>query len=102
MGHNGRPIGQRPWRSSIEVPKETRIENGFSNSADSPDEPKSEPLPETSSLLPAESNELKNSILHRQRSLVILTGSTHTTHNFTTVMACNNSSLMSFGRVGAR
>ena len=62
-------------------PKENGLENGFSDLAVTPDEPKSEPLPEIPSLLPAE-NGLKKSILHRQQSLVILTGKT-CTHTMT-------------------
>lgn len=57
-------------------PKENGLENGFSDLAVTPDEPKSEPLPDIPSLLPTE-NGLKKSILYRQRSLVILTGKTH-------------------------
>lgn len=58
----------------MEEAREERLDNGFSSAAISPDEPKSEPLPETPSLLPADSNGPKKSILRRQRSLVILTG----------------------------
>ncbi|XP_068444697.1 keratin-like protein KRT222 [Clinocottus analis] len=72
MGRNGQPMGLRPWRSSMEEPKENGHENGFSDPAVTPDEPKSEPLPEIPSLLPADSK-LKKSILQRQQSLVILT-----------------------------
>uniref|UniRef100_A0A3Q3IR20 IF rod domain-containing protein n=1 Tax=Monopterus albus TaxID=43700 RepID=A0A3Q3IR20_MONAL len=72
MGHNWQPMGLRSWRSSMAEPKENGLENGFSDPTVTPDEPKSEPLPEIPSLLPAE-NGLKKSILHRQRSLVILT-----------------------------
>ncbi|KAM3623472.1 uncharacterized protein V6R79_011690 [Siganus canaliculatus] len=72
MGHKGLPVGLRPWRSFMEEPKENRLENGFSDPAVTPDEPKSEPLPETPSLLPAD-NGLKKGILRRQQSLVILT-----------------------------
>ncbi|XP_049901381.1 keratin, type I cytoskeletal 18-A [Epinephelus moara] len=72
MGRNGQPMTLRPWRSSMEEPKENGLENGFSDPAITPDEPKSEPLPEIPSLLPADSG-LKKSILHRQQSLVILT-----------------------------
>lgn len=78
MGRNGQPMGLRPWRSLAEEPKENTLENDFSDPAGTPDEPKSEPLPETPSLLPADSNGFKKSILHRQQSLVILTGKTHT------------------------
>ncbi|XP_054460686.1 keratin, type I cytoskeletal 18 [Anoplopoma fimbria] len=71
MGHREQPMGLRPWRSSMEEPKENGLENGFSDPAVTPDEPKSEPLPEIPSLLPADSG-LKKSKLHRQQSLVIL------------------------------
>ncbi|XP_034397418.1 keratin, type I cytoskeletal 18 [Cyclopterus lumpus] len=72
MGRNGQPTDLRPWRSSVEEPKENGLENSFGDPAVTPDEPKSEPLPEIPSLLPADSG-LKKSILHRQQSLVILT-----------------------------
>ncbi|XP_019121692.1 keratin, type I cytoskeletal 18 [Larimichthys crocea] len=72
MSRNGQPMGLRPWRSFTEEPKENGLENSFSDSAITPDEPKSEPLPEIPSLLPAE-NGIQKSILHRQQSLVILT-----------------------------
>ncbi|KAM9363262.1 keratin-like protein KRT222 [Symphorus nematophorus] len=72
MGRSGQPMSLRPWRSFVEEPKENGFENGFSDPAVTPDEPKSEPLPEIPSLLPAD-NGLKKSILHRQQSLVILT-----------------------------
>ncbi|XP_063739294.1 keratin-like protein KRT222 isoform X2 [Eleginops maclovinus] len=71
MGRNGQPMGLRPWRFSMEEPKENGLENGFSDPAVTPDEPKSEPLPEIPSLLPESG--LKKSILRRQQSLVILT-----------------------------
>lgn len=72
MGRTGQPMSLRPWRSSMEEHEENGLENGFSDPAVTPDEPKSEPLPEIPSLLPADSG-LKKSILHRQQSLVILT-----------------------------
>ncbi|XP_060903890.1 keratin, type I cytoskeletal 18 isoform X1 [Labrus mixtus] len=72
MGHNVRPMSLQPWRSAVEDQKESCLENGFSDPAVTPDEPKSEPLPVIPSLLPAD-NEMKKSILHRQQSLVILT-----------------------------
>ncbi|XP_059197693.1 keratin-like protein KRT222 [Centropristis striata] len=72
MGRNGQPMGLRPWRSFVEEPKENGLENGFSDPAVTPDEPKSEPLPDIPSLFPADSG-LTKSILHRQQSLVILT-----------------------------
>ncbi|TNM85557.1 hypothetical protein fugu_007828 [Takifugu bimaculatus] len=73
MSQGGQPARPWPWRSFMEETREERLENGFSSAAISPDEPKSEPLPETPSLLPADSNGPKKSILRRQRSLVILT-----------------------------
>lgn len=88
MSRNGQPMGLRPWRSFTEEPKENGLENSFSDSAITPDEPKSEPLPEIPSLLPAE-NGIQKSILHRQQSLVILTGKTHTLrHTLTPVISC--------------
>ncbi|KAK5602519.1 hypothetical protein CRENBAI_009726 [Crenichthys baileyi] len=72
MGRGAQPLGLRPWRSPVMEPKENELENSFSDSAVTPDEPKSEPLPDIPSLLPAD-NELKKSQLYRQQSLVILT-----------------------------
>ncbi|KAA8594524.1 hypothetical protein FQN60_011659 [Etheostoma spectabile] len=72
MGRTRQQMSLRSWRSFTEEPKENGLENGFSDPAVTPDEPKSEPLPEIPSLLPADSG-LKKSILHRQQSLVILT-----------------------------
>ncbi|XP_030608685.1 keratin, type I cytoskeletal 12 [Archocentrus centrarchus] len=74
MGRTAQPMVLQPWRSSVVEPKENGLENGFSDPAVTPDEPKSEPLPDIPSLLPTE-NGLKKSILYRQRSLVILTES---------------------------
>ncbi|XP_019939557.2 keratin, type I cytoskeletal 18 isoform X1 [Paralichthys olivaceus] len=76
MGRDGPSMGLRPWRSPVVEPKENGLENSFSDPAVTPDEPKSEPLPEISPLLPAE-NGLKRSILRRQQSLVILTEPEH-------------------------
>ncbi|XP_071777192.2 keratin-like protein KRT222 isoform X1 [Centroberyx gerrardi] len=73
MGRNGQLMSLRPWRGSVVEPKENGLENGFSDPALTPDEPKSEPLPEIPPLLPADNGLKKNSILHRQQSLVILT-----------------------------
>ncbi|KAM9314951.1 keratin-like protein KRT222 isoform 2-T2 [Pholidichthys leucotaenia] len=72
MGRLPQPFSLRLWRSSVVETKEDGLENGLSDPAVTPDEPKSEPLPEIPSLLPAE-NGLKKSILYRQQSLVILT-----------------------------
>ncbi|KAF1395525.1 hypothetical protein PFLUV_G00012410 [Perca fluviatilis] len=72
MGRTRQQMSLRSWSSFMEEPKENGLENSFSDPAVTPDEPKSEPLPEIPSLLPAGSG-LKKSILHRQQSLVILT-----------------------------
>ncbi|XP_021168739.2 keratin, type I cytoskeletal 18-A isoform X1 [Fundulus heteroclitus] len=72
MGRCPQPVGLRPWRSPASEPKENGTENSFSDSAVTPDEPKSEPLPDIPSLLPADEGP-KKSKLYRQRSLVILT-----------------------------
>lgn len=71
IGHPSRAL--QPWRLPVVEAKENGLENGLSDSAVTPDEPKSEPLPETASLLPA-GDGLKKSGLHRQQSLIILTG----------------------------
>uniref|UniRef100_A0A1A7WKG1 Keratin 222 n=1 Tax=Iconisemion striatum TaxID=60296 RepID=A0A1A7WKG1_9TELE len=71
MGCRGQPLGLQPWRSASAEPKVNELENSLSDPTVSPDEPKSEPLPEIPSLLPAE-NGLKKSKLYRQQSLVIL------------------------------
>ncbi|XP_076001335.1 keratin-like protein KRT222 isoform X2 [Genypterus blacodes] len=73
MGHNGQPMSLRPWRSSVVEPKEQGLENVFSDPAVTPDEPKSEPLPDIPPLLPAEKGPQKSPVLHRQQSLIILT-----------------------------
>lgn len=86
----------------MEEPKENGLENGFSDPALTPDEPKSEPLPEIPSLFPAD-NGIKKGILHRQQSLVILTGKAHThTHTLNTVTSFYEFSLMSSHRARAR
>ncbi|XP_015827153.3 keratin-like protein KRT222 isoform X2 [Nothobranchius furzeri] len=69
MGCREQPLGLQPWRSASAEPKVNGLENSLSDR--SPDEPKSEPLPEIPSLLPSE-NGLKKSKLYRQQSLVIL------------------------------
>ncbi|KAM8879545.1 uncharacterized protein krt222 isoform 1-T1 [Spinachia spinachia] len=71
-GRSGQPTCLWPSRFSVEEPQENGIEYVFSDPAITPDEPKSEPLPEIPSLLPA-CGGLKKSILHRQQSLVTLT-----------------------------
>ncbi|XP_029357338.1 keratin, type I cytoskeletal 18-A isoform X2 [Echeneis naucrates] len=72
MGRDGQPMGLRPWRSAVVELRENGLENGFSDPAVTPDEPKSEPLPEIPSILQAD-NGIRKSILHRQQSLVIFT-----------------------------
>lgn len=68
--------------------KENGLENGFSDTAVTPDEPKSEPLPDIPPLLPAEDGSHK-SALHRQRSLVILTGTVrHTLSYCSRISSC--------------
>lgn len=77
MGQSGQPLMVlRPWRSPVVEPKENRMDDSLSDPTVSPDEPKSEPLPEIPSLLPTE-NGLKKSKLYRQQSLMILTGRTN-------------------------
>ncbi|XP_043969144.1 keratin-like protein KRT222 isoform X1 [Gambusia affinis] len=72
VSRRAHPLVLRPWRSPVTEPKENGLENSFSDSAVTPDEPKSEPLPDIPPLLPAD-NGLKKSKLYRQQSLVILT-----------------------------
>ncbi|XP_056137074.1 keratin, type I cytoskeletal 12 isoform X2 [Lampris incognitus] len=74
MGHNRHLVTLRPWGSSLVEPKENGLENGFSDPAVSPDEPKSEPLPDIPPLHLPDNGVKKNSLLQRQQSLVILTG----------------------------
>ncbi|XP_068607482.1 keratin-like protein KRT222 [Brachionichthys hirsutus] len=71
-GHARTPVDLWQCGPSKEEWKENRLKNGFSDSAVTPDEPKSEPLPEIPSLLPAD-NVLKRGILRRQQSLGMLT-----------------------------
>ncbi|KAM6940524.1 keratin-like protein KRT222 [Xenentodon cancila] len=72
MGHHGQPMGLQPWRSPASETKENGVENSLSDPTVTPDEPKSEPLPERPPLVLSE-NSLKKSVLYRQQSLVILT-----------------------------
>ncbi|XP_061584586.1 uncharacterized protein krt222 [Cololabis saira] len=77
MGRHGQPAALRPWQSPSSEPKDSGVENGLSDPGlsdptISPDEPKSEPLPERTPLIPA-GNGLQKSFLYRQQSLVILT-----------------------------
>ncbi|XP_034043710.1 keratin, type I cytoskeletal 18 [Thalassophryne amazonica] len=73
MERQGQAMVLEPWRASVVEAKENGLENGFSDPAVTPDEPKSEPLPEIPSLLPPDNELKKSSILQRQQSLVILT-----------------------------
>ncbi|XP_062304874.1 keratin, type I cytoskeletal 18 [Osmerus eperlanus] len=75
LGRNGQVMTLRPWKGSLGPlgePKENGLENGFSDPAVTPDEPKSEPLPDIPSLL-AEIGMKGHAVLRRQQSLVILT-----------------------------
>ncbi|KAM9792578.1 keratin, type I cytoskeletal 17 [Neosynchiropus ocellatus] len=72
LDHSAPPLCLRPWRSPAVESSASVQENGFSDPAVTPDEPKSEPLPEIPPLLPADLD-LKRKSLHRQQSLVILT-----------------------------
>ncbi|KAM3842762.1 keratin-like protein KRT222 [Diretmus argenteus] len=73
MGRNGQLMSLQPWKGSVAEPKENGLENGFSDPAVTPDEPKSEPLPEIPPLHPPDNGIRKSFILRRQQSLVILT-----------------------------
>ncbi|XP_053713919.1 keratin, type I cytoskeletal 18-A isoform X1 [Synchiropus splendidus] len=70
LDHSAPALCLRP-RRSLAVESSVQ-ENGFSDMAVTPDEPKSEPLPEIPPLLPVDLD-LKRKSLHRQQSLVILT-----------------------------
>ncbi|XP_046900099.1 keratin, type I cytoskeletal 19 [Hypomesus transpacificus] len=72
LGRNGQVMTLQPWRGSLGEPKENGLENGFSDLAVTPDEPKSEPLPDIPSLL-TENGMKGHAVLRRQQSLVILT-----------------------------
>ncbi|XP_030000915.1 keratin, type I cytoskeletal 18 [Sphaeramia orbicularis] len=73
MSRNGQPMTLLPWKPPVVEVKENGFENGLSDPALTPDEPKSEPLPEIPSLLPSDNGLKKSYVLHRQQSLVILT-----------------------------
>lgn len=74
MSRNVQPMNLRPWKPPEVDSKENSLENDLSDPAVTPDEPKSEPLPEIPSLFPSDNGVKKRSILLRQQSLVILTG----------------------------
>lgn len=73
MSRKAPPLSLRLWKSPAADSRESGSENGLSDPAVTPDEPKSEPLPEIPPLLPSENGIKKRSILIRQQSLVILT-----------------------------
>lgn len=73
MSRNVQPMNLRPWKPPEVDSKENSLENDLSDPAVTPDEPKSEPLPEIPSLFPSDNGVKKRSILLRQQSLVILT-----------------------------
>ncbi|KAJ0050845.1 hypothetical protein NL108_008185, partial [Boleophthalmus pectinirostris] len=72
MSRNAPPMSLRLWKSPGTDSKESGSENEQSDLALTPDEPKSEPLPDIPPLLPPENGLKKRSILIRQQSLVIL------------------------------
>lgn len=67
------PLSLRLWKSPAADSRESGSENGLSDPAVTPDEPKSEPLPEIPPMIDSENGLKKRSILIRQQSLVILT-----------------------------
>lgn len=73
MSRKAPPLSLRLWKSPAADSKESGSDNGLSDPAVTPDEPKSEPLPEIPPLLPSDNGVKKRSILIRQQSLVILT-----------------------------
>ncbi|XP_072319690.1 keratin-like protein KRT222 isoform X2 [Eucyclogobius newberryi] len=73
MSRNAPPMSLRLWKSPGADSKESSSENDQSDLALTPDEPKSEPLPDIPPLVPPDNGLKKRSILIRQRSLVILT-----------------------------
>lgn len=75
MSRAAPPMSLRPWKLPLasEEPKENGSETSLSDPAVTPDEPKSEPLPEIPPLIPSENGIKRRSILLRQQSLVILT-----------------------------
>uniref|UniRef100_A0AAV2LP13 IF rod domain-containing protein n=1 Tax=Knipowitschia caucasica TaxID=637954 RepID=A0AAV2LP13_KNICA len=71
MSGNSAPLSLRLWKSPCTDSRESSSEN--SDLALTPDEPKSEPLPDIPPLLHPDHDPKKRSILIRQQSLVILT-----------------------------
>nr|XP_061833195.1 keratin, type I cytoskeletal 18 [Nerophis lumbriciformis]XP_061833196.1 keratin, type I cytoskeletal 18 [Nerophis lumbriciformis] len=72
-GRTRQPMSLQPWSSSLAESKENGLETSFSDATITPDEPKSEPLPETTSILPGCHKSKDGSTLQRPQSLVILT-----------------------------
>ncbi|XP_061881941.1 keratin-like protein KRT222 [Entelurus aequoreus] len=72
-GRTRQPMSLQPWGSSSTESKENGLEISFSDATITPDEPKSEPLPETTSILPEYHKSKDGSTLQRPQSLVILT-----------------------------
>ncbi|CAL8270038.1 keratin, type I cytoskeletal 18 [Gadus morhua] len=83
MVRNGQAVGLQPWRGPSAGPKENGHETevsdpslsdpSLSDLALSPDEPRSEPLPDIPPLLPPDHGRKRSSMLRRQQSLVVLT-----------------------------
>ncbi|CAL8356663.1 unnamed protein product [Boreogadus saida] len=83
MVRNGHAVGLQPWRGPNAGPKENGHETevsdpslsdpSLSDPALSPDEPRSEPLPDIPPLLPPDHGRKRSSMLRRQQSLVVLT-----------------------------
>ncbi|XP_061628180.1 keratin-like protein KRT222 isoform X1 [Phyllopteryx taeniolatus] len=73
MVHSEQQMGLQLWRSSLLEPNEKGLENSFCDPTITPDEPKSEPLPETTSLLQKDNKPKESDVPHRPQSLVILT-----------------------------
>ncbi|XP_061763322.1 keratin, type I cytoskeletal 18 [Nerophis ophidion] len=74
--HTGRtwqPMNLQPCSSTLAESKENGLEISFSDATITPDEPKSEPLPETTSILPGFHKSKEGSTLQRPLSLVLLT-----------------------------
>ncbi|XP_049576939.1 keratin, type I cytoskeletal 18-A isoform X1 [Syngnathus scovelli] len=73
MSHSEQQTRLQLWRSSLLEPNEKVSENGFSDPSITPDESKSEPLPDTPSLIQKGNKPKESFALHRPQSLVILT-----------------------------
>ncbi|KAM6972005.1 keratin-like protein KRT222 [Aplochiton taeniatus] len=73
MVRNVQGMGLRPWGGLVLGPKENGLDNSFSDPALTPDEPKSEPLPDISPLHLTDEGLKGPGTLRRQQSLVLLT-----------------------------